>query len=425
MDPAPSRGPRSPSDTPTAASDPGPVSVGERLGVLDAIRGAALGGILVANLISFFGVYWMSAEVRMAMAAGAVGEAVIFGMDWLIEGKFYSVFSILLGIGFAIQWQRAEARGQSRSQFGRFFRKRMTVLIGIGLLHMVGLWAGDILTLYGVMGLLLPTLARGQGRSRLAAIILFLMTPLAIHGLVYTTEGRLDPRPPFAELGAQVKDELGGEGKASLELFAEGNPSDYVAWNVGYAVGRPGTYLQGGRPFKVMGLFLIGAWIGIALLPRLASLGQSLRRTAIVGAAVGLPASFVYALIKLRHAQSTFMLSPEGLLQTTAYTLGTTPLALSYLALAVLAWRTDAGRRRLEWFVPLGRMALSVYISQTMIQLIAFTGWGFGLATKIPVALLPVVAAAILITQRQACLWWLARYRQGPLEWVWRRVTYR
>ena len=378
----------------------------------------------MANLVSFFGVYWMSAETRMAMAGGALGEAVIFGMDWLIEGKFYSVFSILLGVGFAIQWQRAASRGQSRPSFGRFFRKRMAVLIGIGLLHLYLIWAGDILTLYGVMGLLLPTLARGQNRARFALIILCLTVPFATHVLVYSTEGRVDPRPPFVELGTEVREKLGGEGKSSLELFADGNPKEYLAWNSGYAVARPGTYLQGGRPAHVLGLFLIGAWIGASLIPRLASLGRSLRVTAVVGALVGLPASFVYALIKLRHAQSTFMLSPEGLLQTAAYALGTTPLALSYLALAVLAWRTDAGRRLLQWFVPLGRMALSVYISQTIIQLFVFTSWGLGLATRTPVMLLPIAAAAILVVQRQACIWWLARHRQGPLEWVWRRATY-
>lgn len=403
----------------------GPVSAGERIGILDAIRGVALGGILVANLISFFGVYWLTHAERMAMPAGIVGEAVVFGMDWLIEGKFYSIFSMLLGVGFAIQWQRATARGKSDSQFARFFRKRMTVLVVIGLTHLYAIWAGDILTLYGVMGLLLPTLARGSGRVRLAVITLFLLVPLATHVLIYSTDGRLDPRPPFAEMGVQAREALGGDSALSRgEIFSQGGPRDYVAWNVSFAVARPGTYLQGGRPFHVMGLFLIGAWMGTALLPRLASLGRSLRVVAITGAAVGLPASFVYALIKLRHEQSTFMMSTEGLLQTASYAIGTTPLALSYLALAVLAWRTDLGRRALEWFVPLGRMALSVYVGQSIIQLFVFTGWGFGLSTRTPVALLPLVAVAILATQRQACVWWLARHQQGPLEWVWRKATY-
>lgn len=411
-------------DAPQKAVAAGPVTLDERLGILDAVRGVALGGILVANLISFFGVYWMSSETRRSMAWGDMGEAVVFGMDWFIEGKFYSIFSMLLGIGFAIQWQRAAARGQTRSQFARFFRKRMTVLIIIGLIHLYALWAGDILTLYGIMGLLLPTLARGSGRVRLAVILVLLFIPMGTHLLVYASDGQLDPRPPFVEVGTQVREALAGGDKPSLELYAEGTPRDYLAWNIGYAVGRPGTYLQGGRPAHVMGLFLIGAWLGVALLPRLQSLGRSLWVTAIVGAAIGLPASYVYALIKLRHEQSTFMLSPEGLLQTVSYAIGTTPLALSYMALAVLAWRSGMGRRLLEWFTPLGRMALSAYISQTIIQLIIFTGWGFGLSAQIPLALLPVATIVILVTQRYVCVWWLARHQQGPLEWVWRRVTY-
>ncbi len=410
--------------TSDGVSVPRPISAGERIRVLDAIRGMALGGILVANLISFFGVYFSTVESRMALPGGVFGEAVVFGMDWLIEGKFYSIFSMLLGVGFAIQWQRASARGQSRSQFAQFFRKRMLVLVVIGLVHMYALWAGDILTLYGIMGLLLPTLARGSTRTRLVLIVLLLLTPFATHLTVYSTDGRADPRPPFAELGANVRDALDGEGRTSLELYAEGSARDYAAWNIGYAVARPGTYLQGGRPAHVLGLFLIGAWIGVTLLPRLKTLGRSLKVTALVGAAVGLPASFVYALIKLRHDQSVFILSGEGLLQTAVYALGTTPLALSYLALVVLAWRTVRGRAVFEWFVPLGRMALTVYITQTVIQLIVFTGWGFGLSTRVPLALLPLVAIAILAAQRSACVWWLARHKQGPLEWVWRRATY-
>ena len=90
------------------------------------------------------------------MAAGELGEAVLFAIDWFVEGKFYSVFSILLRIGFAIQRQRALERGRSPLEFGRFFRRRMTVLIGIGLIHMYALWCGDILALYGVMGFFFP-----------------------------------------------------------------------------------------------------------------------------------------------------------------------------------------------------------------------------------------------------------------------------
>ncbi|MEM7307980.1 MAG: DUF418 domain-containing protein [Planctomycetota bacterium] len=411
-------------DSTATDTSPGPVQAGERLGVLDAIRGMALVGILLANLMAFFGVDLMNEEERRAIAGRELGEAVLFGINWLVEGKFYSVFSILLGIGFALQCQRALARGSSRSEFDRFFRRRMSVLIGIGLLHMFVVWCGDILTLYGVMGLLLPFLARGRGTTRAAWIVVLLCVPFATHLLVYATEGQVDPRVPFAGAGQSAREALGGGDRSSLELFAEGGWADYYAWNTGFAVARPGSYLLGGRPAHVLALFLIGAWIGTFLLPRLSSLRRSLHVTAVLGAVVGLPTSFLYAVNKAEGYPP--LLSTEGLTQTALYAVGTTPLALSYLALAVLCWRKPTTRGLLLWFVPLGRMALSVYVSQSLIQLAVFSGGALGLAARSPsTALLPIAAAAILIPQRYACVWWLGRYDQGPLEWVWRRLTYR
>ena len=78
--------------------------------------------------------------------------------------------------------------------------------------------------------------------------------------------------------GARTAETTSLAGEATLELFADGSGADYRAWNIGHAVTRPGTYLQGGRPTKVLALFLIGAWIGAAALPRL----QSLRRPLVV-----------------------------------------------------------------------------------------------------------------------------------------------
>jgi uncharacterized protein len=110
--------------------------------------------------------------------------------------------------------------------------------------------------------------------------------------------------------------------------------------------------------------------------------------------------------------------------QTAAYTLGTTPLAIAYLAGAALAWQMPGGRSLLAWFVPLGRMALTVYLTQSMIQLLLFSSLGIGLAGRLSLAWLPALAAAILATQRYACAAWLHRHGHGPIEWVWRRASY-
>jgi uncharacterized protein len=240
---------------------------------------------------------------------------------------------------------------------------------------------------------------------------------------VLNSEGRYDPRAPFAAAGAEVRERFGVAGRPTLDLFAHGTATDYMAWNTANAVVRPGTYLQSGRPAKVLALFVLGVWIGTTLLPRLDTLRRSMVVTAVIGGSVGLTASAIYATIKA-DTGSTFLVSQLGLVQTAAYTLGTTPLAMAYLAAAVLAWRTTRGRSVLHWFVPLGRMALSVYLTQSIVQLALFSGYGLGLAGSVPVAWLPLVATAILVPQRFLCVWWLRRHAQGPVEWVWRRGSY-
>jgi uncharacterized protein len=299
----------------------------------------------------------------------------------------------------------------------------MAVLVAIGLAHMFGLWAGDILTLYGLMGLLLPSLFRLPAKTRAAALLLLFATPLATHAVVLASHGRYDPRPPFAAAGARLRARFGISDRTPLEVFARGTAVEYWAWNTSFAVARPGTYLQAGRPAKVLALFLLGAWLGTAVLPRLHALRRSLIVTAVAGGALGLGASFVYAAIKAATG-STFLVSATGVLQTAAYTFGTTPLALAYLAAVALLWRRPTTRSALEWFVPLGRMALSVYLTQTLVQLAVFTGCGLGLAGRVPIAWVPVAAAAILAAQRFLCAWWLRRRAQGPAEWIWRRATY-
>ncbi|HWI20226.1 MAG TPA: DUF418 domain-containing protein [Vicinamibacterales bacterium] len=401
----------------------GPTTSHERVALLDAVRGVALGGILLANLMSFFGTDMMDPSVREALPLGEAGEAVLFAINWLVEGKFYSIFSMLLGVGFAMQFARARARGESAAQFGRFFRRRMGVLIAIGVTHMYALWSGDILTLYGVMGLLLPSIVRWPVRARAMALAALFCVPIAVHVVVLATDGRLNPRPPFAAVGAQLRQQLGVADRPALDVFAHGSPSDYWAWNASFAVARPGTYLQSGRPAKVLALFLLGAWIGHAVVRRLHEIRRTLWMTVIAGAGIGLPASLLYAAIKAETG-STFLLSSQGLVQTIAYTMGTTPLALAYMAAAALMWHRPRARSVLRWFEPLGRMALTVYLAQTLIQVVIFTSVGAGFAGRTPLALLPAVAAVVLVMQRYACSWWLRRYQQGPVERLWRRAAY-
>lgn len=354
------------------------------------------------------------------MPVAGPGEAVLFGIDWLIEGKFYSIFSILLGVGFVLQRKRAVTRGEHG--FDRFFRRRMLVLVAIGLVHMIGLWYGDILLLYGLMGLALPTLARLTSRAQLRLAVALLAFPVFTHAVILASSGALDPRVPFARAAAQFGQTVGIDDRSSLDLFTSEEPRDVWLMNLAGAMVRPGTYLQAGRPAKVLGLFLLGAWLAVNVLPRLPESRRQLRLTILAGGALGLIANIVYAQIKAETG-STFLLSRTGMLQTVAYHSGTTPLALAYMSGLALVWLSPR-QRIIAWFAPLGRMALSVYLLQSILQLAIFSGYGLGLAGRVPFVMLPLLAVVIIAAQQRWCSWWLRRYAHGPMEWVWRRLTY-
>ncbi len=155
----------------------------ERLQVLDTLRGFALFGILLANLVSFMGYNTYSAEEIVALPVS--DRAVLFSIDWFVEGKFYGIFSILFGVGFVLQAQRFRVADVN---FSAFWLRRMAILCCIGLLHMYLVWNGDILTLYGVLGMLLPLFLNLSNRALLRWIVALLSIPLLIHVLLYLTQ---------------------------------------------------------------------------------------------------------------------------------------------------------------------------------------------------------------------------------------------
>src|SRR5438046_6457557 len=127
-----------------------PISLPERIEILDVLRGLAVCGILVGNMQWFSGYGMMPPAI--ARQSPFADQVTHFLVHFFVEGKFYSIFSFLFGFGFALQIARAEERGDSRASL---FKRRLFWLLVIGLLHGVFLWAGDILSVYAFMGFLL------------------------------------------------------------------------------------------------------------------------------------------------------------------------------------------------------------------------------------------------------------------------------
>jgi uncharacterized protein len=384
----------------------------ERSALLDALRGFALLGVLAANMISFSGALIAHTDTSRAASVAA------FGLDWLVHGKFYSIFSLLFGVGFALQIARIEARGESLILYVR----RLAILFLIGLAHLVFLYRGDILVLYALVGLVLILCRRLDSRLLPALAAALWIAPLG-WAMLMAFLG-FAPHAPLHALGLDIYRMFGVDVSGGIPYFISRDPSylHYVEMGLAGIFVRLGNLVQELRPAKVLAMFLIGLWIGRrALHERLQEEGGLLRTTLGWGLAIGLPGSALMAW--------GIALSPEPssawwpVLEAAFYSLGVPTLALAYAAGFALLWRRASSRKYLSWMAPAGRMALSNYLLQSVIQATFFAGWGLGCYGLVSIAWIPVASLAVFVLQVAFSRVWLSIFSAEPFEWLWRSLA--
>jgi len=209
--------------------------------------------------------------------------------------------------------------------------------------------------------------------------------------------------------------------RSAIDLYATGSYPVVLGVNLEDVLFRFKGLFFSGRYFKVLGMFLLGVWAGrMRILHEPERHGKLLQRVLLGGLALGLAGSLLYA----RFPES-FHLTPAGIYRSLIYAFGVHPLALAYIAAFVLFWRRAAGQRILSRFVPMGRMALTNYLTQTLLGLTIYYGYALGWYGRMPIlATMLAVLPAILLAQMAANAWWLRRFRYGPAEWLWRQATY-
>lgn len=380
----------------------------ERIEMLDALRGLALFGILLANILLFSGWVYMTDDQRLSLAGS---EAVTWQYRFhhlLIDGKFYTIFSMLFGAGFALQIARLAARGADGL---RIYRRRVLILLGIGVIHSL-FWDGDILTLYALLGLLLPIFHDIRERTLLllAAASIFIVPPV---GIWLVTLFGWGPHEPLYGLSYAIAHAMGANTAPDQAITWAARP-DLLSWLSWTWSGMPvswGLRLESWRIPKVLGIMLVGMVVGRRLANgTLLDDRRLLKRVLAIGLSVGLPLTIVYAAV-------------PGLDQTDWRSLfGTVPLALAYAAGFVLLWRS--AHPLLRHLVPVGRMALTNYLLHSIIGTLLFFGIGFGLTGTLRPLAIYAVAVAIFTAQIAFSHWWLRHHEQGPIERLWRTLTY-
>ncbi|MCH9681370.1 MAG: DUF418 domain-containing protein [Deltaproteobacteria bacterium] len=354
-----------------------------RLQHLDAMRGFALAGIAFVNLTWFSGYAVMGGPERAALPTAALDPFVRGTVHVLVDGKFYSLFALLFGVGFGLWSRRPRSHGWTR---------RMLVLLALGLAHASALWFGDILSLYAVVGLLLPATRWLHSSALLGVATTCLLMPMVL--IVAQTCG-VCPNIAADGLGPA----------AQLDAFAHGNYSQMLSANAGFLEMRWRLALDEGRLLKLAGMFGLGVLAcrrGLVDDPHRhrATLGSIARW----GLGVGLPAEL-----------AALWLGPGTPAGAMVSTVGVPTLALGYAATAALHPPLT--------LAPAGRLSLSNYLLQSLVGALVFYGLGLGMWGQLGMTALVGFALVMIAVQVRLSRWWAASFGRGPVERLWRAAA--
>lgn len=397
-----------------ASSTFAPVSPEERIALLDVLRGVALLGILIMNM-PWFSAPWSSFALEPRLFPGWHDRAATFVTELFIGGKANSIFSFLFGLGMTLQLQRAAASGGG---FALVYLRRIAVLFAIGAAHALLLWNGDVLHMYAILGLLLLAVRRASDRLVLTLIVLSLVVPtLRWAWGLYTQEQPPHPMPYFVQLAHE-----------HMRVYQQGTYLEQVAARVGdykdwYGQARQ---LQGailGFPLFAITM-LLGFYVGRRrVLEDVPANAAWIRRTMWWCLGLGLLAAAGFATLHALYGDDVRPTVP-GFIGGLLFNLNRPLLCIAYVGAIALLFQRDGVRRLLQPLVSVGRMPLTNYLMQTLIATTLFNSYGFALYGKVGPALGLAITAAIYAAQVVTSNWWMARFRFGPMEWLWRAATY-
>ncbi|MEW7848884.1 DUF418 domain-containing protein [Massilia aurea] len=513
----------------TSPSLPAFSPTSDRLDALDVLRGFALIGICVAN-VEFFN--------RPVVESGQGIPAGLYGLDWLVaalvaylvSGKFWTIFSLLFGMGFALMLERARVAGRP---FVPTYGRRVGVLLLIGLLHHTLLWSGDILISYavGALALMLALLApvrvlvtafiacavlsqipgldflgwplapvilaslvalylRARQAWLFSLVMIGVGVPILLAALIAAWGGNSDDTLTLATVGATLTGLgllacwRGPDERKPLRigaqivlltycLIAMESGVRYFATDVGQltsasstsahgeqvdadagrllryreqvarsaeerAVLTDGSYVDAvtmrfshlderlrdevGFAILLVGVFLIGVWfVRAGVIARAAEHKRLFRCLAVVGIPLGVGLGLLGSLIATGRPSGV---DDQG--YDFAYallSLGSLPAALGYVGTVMLMLHSRGALARIRLLAPFGRMALSNYLMQSLVFALLFYAhgmglWGIGRTAQVGIAL------GLCGLQIGLSHWWMARFWYGPVEWVWRALTY-
>lgn len=373
-----------------------------RIETLDFIRGISLFGILLVNILAFnFPIQYVEIRTILTIPSDLQYEKML---SIFIAGSFYPIFSMLFGYGLAMQYEQTKVFGTA---FYKKSVKRMTLLLAIGILHAVFIWYGDILMMYAIFGFLVISVVKIKPKYLIliaTILILYFQIPNFYNFIIAETNPTEFELQGYSDLKNM---------KADVDTATSGN------WIAVFKQNLINLKLQISPSMWVSGLSTILPYMLIGVV---ASKWHLIEEK--------FSKKYLWLVLFISMLPLGVFLKLQGYQDRWTYLgvyfkdyIGGPVLAIGYIAGLVLLTMIPGVLRVVKPISTVGRMSLTTYLMQSIIQGLIFYNYGLGLYSQYGLDGLVLIALAIYIAQIAFSIIWLSFFRQGPVEALWKKLV--
>ncbi|MEZ4902412.1 MAG: DUF418 domain-containing protein [Spirosomataceae bacterium] len=388
-----------------------------RIQLIDGLRGFALLGIILAHYVGWHAGWSLPPEVGAPFLKDTLSQVVMTFDGIFITGKFFAFFSFLFGVSFGLMLVR---NTENKRKFLALFAWRIALLGFIGLVHHLH-WRGDILSIYALVGFGLLLFVNVFDRVVLiVAILLILNLPTRLQD-AYMTLNHIDT----GTIWGSIFDEAGN--KQYLQLIRKGEYWPFLEDNWNAFPKKMKFQVLSGRIYITFGFFLLGFWFSRkGLLQHFQAHRLFFRKTLIYSASIIISLILVAVGLQIAGVFNNQTPPPIWLntLLATLYDLLNASMVLFYVAGISFLLSKKSWQKMLEAMAVIGKMALTSYLTQTLVGWIIFFGFGFDLLGRVSPAVGYLIGIGVFLAQIVFSKFWLNRFYYGPVEWAWRSLTY-
>ncbi|MBA2174525.1 DUF418 domain-containing protein [Halobacillus locisalis] len=376
-----------------------PLRESERLSWVDASRGLAILGIFMVNVPAFNAPYFLYGGAEQFWPS-SISHFVQSFIDIFFQASFYTLFSFMFGFGMQMMKERLDDKA---IPYRPVIFRRLLVLIGFGLVHAFLIWHGDILLSYGVFGMVLFFFFSAKPKTLVnwaVGMLAVLVVPFTLS--LYAVRDQLQ-RTVNTPAIQQAKANY-GEGSI-MDIWQQ----NWVDWSYVNSVANLPFLALSLIPMFLLGMFMCKKrWLHEP--------SDHLKAIKTVWVVTG--------VLFIAFKAGPYINGNPQWMQLLQDNVGGTASAIFYVLSITLLFRTKRGVRLVHPLTWVGKMSLTNYIFQSLFSFLLFYSVGFGLYGQVSPLISLIIVLAVFTLQVFASKAWLQKYKYGPLEWLWRTLTY-